>query len=78
MTTLQEVIEQFRAAGGNPAQHVTPRARDGTRRTIWGHILTPAQYQAVLDACQRPATNEIVTEAQKAKWRALRAAERQR
>lgn len=76
--TLQEVIEQFRAAGGPPQGYVTAPARDGTRRTIWGHILTPAQYQAVLDACQRPATNEIATEAQKARWRALRAAERQR
>jgi len=76
--TLQEVIEQFREAGGPPQGYVTAPARDGTRRTIWGHVLTSAQYQAVLDAVQRPATNEIPTELQKAKWRALRAAERQR
>lgn len=74
---LRVLAERIRREGGYLESYVTPPRADGGRRTVWGDELTQGQWEELLRLMRRvPAPT--ATEAQKARWRALRAAERLR
>lgn len=74
--TLRELADRIKHEGGHPESYVSARRQDGSRTTIFGGELTADQWAALQAMIYPKPPPPVATNEQKARWAALKAADR--
>lgn len=69
---LYYFVARIKQGGGHPEAYVTAARKDGTRTTIYGGVLTAAEWQEVLRMI-RPTASQGITPEMRARNRLLAA-----
>lgn len=71
---IAEIAAEIRVKGYPLAACVTQARADGSRATVWGDSLTPADFAELRRLLDAPQPTPAGDPAQHARWRAYRAA----
>jgi hypothetical protein len=56
--TLREMVEKIRAGGGAVSKFVSRPDASGNCRTVWGEVITQAQWFELIRMCRTDQTPE--------------------